>query len=472
MRFTIKLVIEDDCGKTTTGDVININRGVEGSNTVGLTLDESKYILKSLQKNIVLQQCKDVANASRACPHCKKKRKLKDYKTIQYRTLFGIISIPSPRLLHCKCNAVSIKTCSPLNTYLAERNSPELQYIETKWASLMSYKLAATLLQDILPIHQSLNAATIRNHLHKIAKRQEKELEGKPACVSGCGNEWRKLARPAKPITVGIDGGYLKEWHKKNNNFEIIVGKSYSATQSAKRFGMVDTIDNTHNNSKRRLMDVLVRQGMQANQQITFLSDGADNDRELQFIMHPESEHILDWFHITMRLTVLNQFAQGLENSDPDKGAKALKVLKSTKWYLWHGNVKEALAHIEECSFICDNDEVIYFNKSKMLKHLDEFTTYIENNSHLIPNYGERWRYGEAITTSFVESTVNEVVSKRMAKKQQMQWTQIGAHYMLQTRTAVLNNELQWYFGRWYHGFNSNNINETKKYTDQIRIAA
>jgi hypothetical protein len=29
-----------------------------------------------------------------------------------------------------------------------------------------------------------------------------------------------------------------------------------------------------------------------------------------------------------------------------------------------------------------------------------------------------------------------------MVKKQQMQWTQQGAHYLLQTRTAVLNDEL------------------------------
>lgn len=30
----------------------------------------------------------------------------------------------------------------------------------------------------------------------------------------------------------------------------------------------------------------------------------------------------------------------------------------------------------------------------------------------LIPNYGERWRYREPISTTFVESTINQVVSK------------------------------------------------------------
>ncbi len=49
-------------------------------------------------------------------------------------------------------------------------------------------------------------------------------------------------------------------------------------------------------------------------------------------------------------------------------------------------------------------------------------------------------------------SPVNQVVAKRMAKKQQMQWTHEGAHYLLQTRTAVLNDELNDHFERWYPG--------------------
>ena len=31
-------------------------------------------------------------------------------------------------------------------------------------------------------------------------------------------------------------------------------------------------------------------------------------------------------------------------------------------------------------------------------------------------------------TTAFVESAVNRVISKRMVKKQQMQWSKKGAH--------------------------------------------
>jgi hypothetical protein len=69
---------------------------------------------------------------------------------------------------------------------------------------------------------------------------------------------------------------------------------------------------------------------------------------------------------------------------------------------------------------------------------LAEFETYIRNNRESIPNFGERYRQGETISTAFVESTINQVVSRRFVKLQQMHWTLRGAHLLLQTRTAVL----------------------------------
>ena len=68
-------------------------------------------------------------------------------------------------------------------------------------------------------------------------------------------------------------------------------------------------------------------------------------------------------------------------------------------------------------------------------------------------NYGERHRCGERISSGFVESTINQLVAKRFVKKQQMQWTLRGAHLLLQTRTKVLNDELDDVFRRWYPRF-------------------
>ena len=81
---------------------------------------------------------------------------------------------------------------------------------------------------------------------------------------------------------------------------------------------------------------------------------------------------------------------------------------------------------------------------------LSELRTYIVHNRHVIPNDGERYHNGQAIATGFVESTVNEVVSKRCCKKQQMQWSKEGAHLLLQTHVRTLNGELGAIFKRWY----------------------
>ena len=77
----------------------------------------------------------------------------------------------------------------------------------------------------------------------------------------------------------------------------------------------------------------------------------------------------------------------------------------------------------------------------------------MECNQNFIPNDGERYRNGEKIASGFVESAVNQVVSKRMVKRQQMQWTQRGAHLLLQIRTRVLEEEWEDTFRRWYPGF-------------------
>jgi hypothetical protein len=58
--------------------------------------------------------------------------------------------------------------------------------------------------------------------------------------------------------------------------------------------------------------------------------------------------------------------------------------------------------------------------------------------------------FEEAISSAFVESTVNEIISKRFTKKQQMRWTKKGAQQLLQVRIQVLNNTLRESFCRWY----------------------
>ena len=91
-----------------------------------------------------------------------------------------------------------------------------------------------------------------------------------------------------------------------------------------------------------------------------------------------------------------------------------------------------------------------YPNLARFARAATEFATYIRNNRSIIPHYGERRRNDEPISTAFVESTVNVVVDKRFAKKQQMQWTKLGAHRLVQIRTRTLDGTLRDTFTAWY----------------------
>ena len=77
---------------------------------------------------------------------------------------------------------------------------------------------------------------------------------------------------------------------------------------------------------------------------------------------------------------------------------------------------------------------------------------YSSRYTWMIPNYAERRRYGERVSTRFVESAVNTIVGKRFGKRQQMRWSKPGAHLMLQARTRALDGTLRKKFEQWYPG--------------------
>jgi len=95
-----------------------------------------------------------------------------------------------------------------------------------------------------------------------------------------------------------------------------------------------------------------------------------------------------------------------------------IEELERLKWLLWHGNVFLTMQTIDDLAVDLDAKEASP-EQRKLLKVVTEFGGCIRANASSSPNYGEHYRAGEPISSAFVESTVNQVVSKRMVKKQQ-----------------------------------------------------
>lgn len=66
----------------------------------------------------------------------------------------------------------------------------------------------------------------------------------------------------------------------------------------------------------------------------------------------PASQHLLDWFHVTMRITVLRQFAQQLESPDVEAGLEMPDALKRIRWHPRHGNTHRAREDIGDSNAV------------------------------------------------------------------------------------------------------------------------
>ena len=243
-------------------EVAELERGALRAETLGLGLEEAKDLLAQVQDVMVAEQVRRCLVQRVGCPDCGKARRHKDARTITVHTLFGVLRLRSPRWHHCACRPHATKTFSPLAEVLPERASPELLYLEAKFAGLVSYGLGASLLSELLPLGRRLHAMTVRRHVQATAQRVEDELGPEQAMfIEGCPGDWEDLPRPDLPLTVGLDGGYVhasKQRSRREGWFEVIAGKSMPAEGEAKSFGFVQTYDTK---PKRRLFELLKPRG-------------------------------------------------------------------------------------------------------------------------------------------------------------------------------------------------------------------
>jgi hypothetical protein len=81
-----------------------------------------------------------------------------------------------------------------MRTWPNGQTSPEILYLETKWASLIPFARAADLLKEVMPVGDLVNAEAVRNHLQLTAEGIEQELgeERQLNQFEGSEQEWER----------------------------------------------------------------------------------------------------------------------------------------------------------------------------------------------------------------------------------------------------------------------------------------
>lgn len=254
MKLTVQVVVhpDDDAEDSPeVRDVFSLDRDDLAPDTLGLQLSEARDLLAVVQDTVVEQQVHHAVTARAACPHCGRSRRHKDTRTIVVRSLFGTLRLPSPRWWHCDCQEQPTRTFQPLAELLPERTTPELAYLQARFAGLVSYGLTAKLLGELLPLERRLHPAAVRRMVHTVADRLESELgEEQPSFIDPCQRDREELPRPDLPIVVGLDGGYVHSSQRRSRTdgwFEVIAGKAVPAEGQATCFGYVQTYDTNPN---------------------------------------------------------------------------------------------------------------------------------------------------------------------------------------------------------------------------------
>jgi hypothetical protein len=101
-----------------------------------------------------------------------------------------------------------------------------------------------------------------------------------------------------------------------------------------------------------QLRGVLHGLGATPDTPVTILSDGAEGPRSLgEAASVGPTHHVLDWFHLSMRVQHVAQAAIGWPDAsaeDRKAGASLAETIERIRWRLWHGQVRRGLDLIAE----------------------------------------------------------------------------------------------------------------------------
>ena len=185
MRVSILLQVTADDGTAGAAEeVAAFEKATERPEDLGLSLAEGKAVTAAIQRRLVEAQVVSWAERHRCCEACGTRRRSKGSSPVVFRTLYGDVSLASPRLHRCPCqDADGPATLLPLRALILGQIAPERLYLEARWSSLAPYAAAAGLLADVLPIASGANGTTVREHALRVAERVEAELGDERPCL-------------------------------------------------------------------------------------------------------------------------------------------------------------------------------------------------------------------------------------------------------------------------------------------------
>jgi hypothetical protein len=344
--------------------------------------------------------------------------------------LFGEVRLKLPRFLcaGCGCGATGLNWPSHC------RSTPELTQLQARLSALMPFRVAADVLQHLLPIDAGKSAETLRSHTQQVGKQLIDAAAEKPPAATAA-------------TTISLDSTFIRSCEDGERHLEVRVGNVETADGGRQVFGAVTRAETDITALIQRTLETV---GWTDTTEVTAFTDGCPGLRAVLANAGVTKPPILDWFHIAMRLQHTKLAAANLSTDEPDRvTAKAAIVAEVERlhWRIWNGKAKNAQRSIKRIRkvmhvFKGEDSHGRGVASRKLWHALHAIDKYLRGQAAWLVNYAERYRAGLRVGTSITEGTANFLVNRRMNKSQQMRWSRQGADLLLQVRCAVYNGTL------------------------------
>ena len=352
MRITLEAKIERADGTAQTVEISSLERAPDAAAGcgIGLTLSESRELVGNLQRVVLREQADEIIAAARQCRHCSRHLAVKGSTSIVYRTAFGKVKLEAPRLYSrcssCGARVTASRSFSPLALALPERSHPQWIWLQTRYASVMSYTLARSFLATGFAGAMDLPPSSIRASVQHVGDRLEAEMQRRIE------DHWTKhhdddMEADARAAVhaLQVDAGYVRSVPQTEGSSWISVIASKIVRPETRRTHAHAYTGGPSLWHGLRQEVFLASVGIGNDVPVTVLCDGGEDVGAVGRLGN-RSIRILDWFHIGMRFQHLQLALNGLPNLDDGERERLQRCAEGAKWLLWHGRAERCLGRL------------------------------------------------------------------------------------------------------------------------------
>jgi hypothetical protein len=221
----------DNTGKDGDGVLAVVERRDCSLAQLGLTLAQGRSLLAKVQAELVSKQVEWWFSGQTRCRRCGAALSHKDIRSTVLRTVYGKVTVKSPRLWSCACQRTARtprRAVHPLSRALTHRVTPELEYLLAKWAAHLPYRIATAMLQEVLPLDKGISFSGTRDRVHALGKQLDAEIERDiaklPTAVADV-----KVRESTHVAAVSVDSAWLRHCDSERGcgrHVNIVAGRA------------------------------------------------------------------------------------------------------------------------------------------------------------------------------------------------------------------------------------------------------